>query len=79
MIDATGLPNTRRVLTCIGDAAPLPQWDSQEWLPPEQCLDGTAPETFSVNQPSVNAFDPSFRPPVSWRGTVNFDGLRPLG
>jgi hypothetical protein len=79
MIDATGLPNTRRVLTCIGDAAPLPTWNDFNALPPEECLDGTAPETFSVNQPSVNVFDPSFRPPVSWRGTVNFDGLRPLG
>ena len=79
MIDATGLPNTRRVLTCLGDAAPLPAWGMSGALPPDACLDGTAPETFSVSQPTVNVFDPSFRPQVSWRATANFDGLRPMG
>ncbi len=77
MIDATGLPNTRSVLSCVGAAVPSPIWDGS--APATTCLDGTAPETFSVNQPAVQVFDPSYSPSVSWRGTLQLDGLKPLG
>lgn len=75
LVDQTGLPMTRRILTCTGDAAPTPVW-TEGAAPPEECLDGTAPGVFSGNQPTVSVFDPGFRAPTSWRANLGIDGLR---
>lgn len=78
MVDATGLPNTIKQLTCVGDATPIPDWSLYLGDPgaaPTECLDGTAPAEFSSDRPSVRVFDPSFQAPISWRGTLQLDGL----
>ena len=78
MIDATGLPNTLKQLTCVGDATPVPDWSlymSDPGAAPTECLDGTAPAEFSSDRPNVRTFDPSFQAPISWRGNLQLDGL----
>ena len=78
MVDATGLPNTIKQLTCVGDATPIPDWSLYLGDPgaaPTECLDGTAPAEFSSDRPNVRIFDPSFQAPISWRGTLQLNGL----
>lgn len=75
LVDATGLPQTRRTLGCVGDVTPIPVWGNDA-VAPEQCLDGTGSTSFSVNQPTVTVFDPSFRAPLSWRASLGIDGLK---
>jgi hypothetical protein len=79
LVDASGMANTTRRLTCVGDATPLPEWDDVSWSVPDSCVDGTAPEEFSTRQPSVMALDPDFNAPVSWRGNLGIQGLRVRG
>ena len=76
LIDQTGLPNTRRVLTCVGDATPIPNWTTLNSAPPTSCLDGTGATTFSTNVPSVQVYDAGFKMPVSWRANLGIDGIR---
>ena len=76
LIDQTGLPNTRRVLTCVGDATPIPDWTNINNAPPGACLDGTGPGTFSTNVPSVQVYDKSFHTPLVWRANLGIDGIR---
>lgn len=76
---ATGLANTIRQLTCVGDATPTPDWQGYAANPdavPSQCLDGTAPVEYSSDVPNVQMFDPSYRPPTSWRGNLEVRGLQ---
>ncbi|HEU4641162.1 MAG TPA: carboxypeptidase regulatory-like domain-containing protein [Gemmatimonadaceae bacterium] len=82
LVDQTGLPNTVRQLTCVGDATPTPDWSSYATdvtSAPDACLDGTAPVEFSTNEPSVGVFDPSFQAPTSWRGNVQMSGMTVKG
>jgi hypothetical protein len=82
LVDATGLPNTIRQLTCVGDATPVPDWRSylrSNAAIPSECLDGTAPIEFSTDRPSVALFDSSFRAPLSWRGNLQVNGLNVEG
>lgn len=76
--DLTGLPNTVRNLTCVGDATPIPDWAlyaSDPGAIPVACLDGGAPTEFSDSQPRVGVYDPDFHAPLSWRGNLSLDGL----
>jgi hypothetical protein len=82
MADATGLPNTIRQLTCVGDATPIPDWPSygrSDSAIPSECLDGTAPVEFSTDRPSVALFDSVFSAPMSWRGNLQISGLDLFG
>ena len=76
LIDQTGLPNTRRVLTCVGDATPIPNWNAIDNNAPTSCLDGSGPSTFATSAPSVQVYDPSFRTPLVWRANLGIDGIR---
>lgn len=76
LVDATGLPSTRTTLSCVGAATPIPDWTTISGNTPGACLDGTAPSTFSVSQPTVSVFDRNFHAPVSWRGNLTIDGIR---
>ncbi|MBX6331229.1 MAG: Spy/CpxP family protein refolding chaperone [Gemmatimonadaceae bacterium] len=78
LVDATGLPNTVRQLTCVGDATPVPDWShylEDGSTVPDQCLDGSAPAEFSTDKPSVTMFDPSYHAPLSWRANAQVSGL----
>jgi hypothetical protein len=75
LVDQTGLPNTRRTLTCVGGATPIPNWNAVD-ATPTSCLDGTAPTAFSTNQPTVQVYDPTFQVPITWRANLGIDGIR---
>jgi hypothetical protein len=78
LVEATGLPGTRVTLSCVGDAVPIPDWDTMI-EGPTACADGSTGTTYSLAQPLVRVFDPSFRAPVSWRGNVGVNGIRVPG
>jgi hypothetical protein len=75
LVDQTGLPQTRRTLTCVGDATPIPDWNNPG-PGPTSCLDGTGPATFSTNVPTVQVYDPNFRAALTWRANLSIDGIR---
>ena len=76
LIDQTGLPNTRRLLTCVGDATPIPDWNTINGAAPTSCLDGTGPATFATNVPTVQVYDRSYKAPLTWRANLGIDGIR---
>lgn len=76
LIDQTGLPDTRRVLTCVGDVTPIPNWGAISNAAPTSCLDGAGATTFSSNVPSVQVYDHNFHTPISWRANLSIDGIR---
>jgi hypothetical protein len=73
---STGLPGGATNLTCIGPAAPSPDWASYQVDPatiPTQCLGGSnIPASFADTSPSVALFDRSYQPPRSWRGNLSY-------
>lgn len=78
LIATTGLPNTTRQLTCVGAAVPRPRWSQfaiDQTTIPDQCADGAAAVAFAVNTPSVQVYDPSYRSPLRWSGSVNVNGI----
>ena len=69
----TGLPGAVRRLSCFGPAVPGADWQSfvsNEGSIPTTCTGGAT--TFSDVAPSVQLFDPSYRPPRSWRGNLSW-------
>jgi len=78
LTDQTGLPNTMRVLNCVGGAVPAAAWGtflSDPSSAPTSCADGTAAQVFSSNQPSVTVFDERYHSPVRWSGNAEINGL----
>jgi hypothetical protein len=73
---ANGLPGGAINLTCIGPAAPAPDWSSYALDPtmiPTDCVGGTGvPASFADAAPSVALFDKSYQPPRSWRGNLSY-------
>ncbi len=71
---ATGLPNGLQSLTCVGPAAPAPDWTQYASDPtsiPTQCINGVTP-AFTDIAPSVQLFDPAYTAPRSWRGNLAY-------
>jgi hypothetical protein len=71
---ATGLPGSARRLSCVGPAAPAPEWAaflSDPASVPTQCSSaaGAAP-VFTDEAPSVELFDRTYQPPRSWRSNL---------
>jgi hypothetical protein len=82
LIDATGLPNTVRQLTCVGDATPIPNWTEYLNNPdivPSTCLDGTAPVEFSTDKPTVRLYNPNFSPTLAWNAQLSVNGFEKKG
>jgi hypothetical protein len=75
-IVSTGLPGGATYLTCIGTAAPTPDWASYQLDPaaiPTDCVGGSgASAPFADASPSVSLFDRSYQPPRSWRGNLSY-------
>jgi hypothetical protein len=70
-LTSTGLPNGARRLSCVGPAAPIPNWSAYAVdgaSVPTQCLGGTS--TFADTSPSVIAFDRGYQPQDAWRATL---------
>ncbi len=74
---ATGLPDGIAILSCGGDAAPLPDWQSyaaDAATIPEQCADGTGGTVFAERQPAVLLFGRDYQPQRSWRADLGWSG-----
>jgi len=73
---ATGLPGGSARITCIGPAAPAPNWAAYQLDPaaiPGQCLTRPGvPAPFADAAPAVQLFDPSYQPPRSWRANLSY-------
>jgi hypothetical protein len=76
LADATGLASTTEYLSCVGTATPVPDWTTLEAAPLDRCADGAMAATDAATQPRITVFDPAFRAPVSWRGTLQLTGWR---
>jgi hypothetical protein len=76
-LDNTGLPSGIQQLTCIGGAAPVPDWAtyrSSASSIPERCADGTTGTVFSDAAPNVSLFANDYVAPRSLRSNLQWDG-----
>ena len=72
-VATTGLSGSTLRLFCVGDAAPIPDWDgyvSSATAIPGACANGLP--TLADRAPGVRALDPSYRPARSWRGNLSW-------
>ncbi|HET9636665.1 MAG TPA: carboxypeptidase regulatory-like domain-containing protein [Gemmatimonadaceae bacterium] len=73
-LNATGLNNGQALLTCIGPAAPTPDWASYLNDPstiPTTCNGGTS--VFANQRRNVTIFDPAFSVPRAWRASLGLN------
>ena len=73
-LNATGLNNGQALLSCIGPAAPTPDWASYLNDPstiPTTCNGGTA--FFANQRRNVTVFDPDFQAPRAWRASLGLN------
>jgi len=76
-IDNSGLPGAVQQLSCVGGAAPIPQWDQYLSNPgsiPTQCADGSIGSVFASNAPNVTLFSPDYQDRKSVRGNLQWNG-----
>ena len=69
-LNATGLNNGQSLLTCVGAAAPTPDWAAYLADPstiPASCNGGTP--IFANQRRNVTVFDPNFQAPRAWRAS----------
>ena len=69
-LNATGLSNGQSLLTCVGSAAPTPDWASYLSDPstiPTSCNGGTP--IFANQRRNVTVLDPAFEAPRAWRAS----------
>ena len=73
-IDNTGLPGAIQQLTCVGSAAPIPDWAAYAANPatiPTTCADGS---NFANSAPNVNFFAKDYVAQRSVRGNLQWNG-----
>jgi hypothetical protein len=73
-IDQTGLPGAIQQLTCVGSAAPIPDWNAYAADPgtiPTTCADGSS---FANSAPNVTLFAKDWAAPRSVRGNLQWNG-----
>jgi hypothetical protein len=76
-IDNTGLPGAVQQLSCVGAAAPIPDWASYVADPstiPSQCADGSSGTPFASNAPNVTLFAKDWRAQRSVRSNLQWNG-----
>lgn len=76
-LDNTGLPSGTQQLSCVGEAAPIPDWTLYAANPnviPDHCADGTGATVFSNSAPNVTLFGKGFRPQQSIRTNFAWSG-----
>ena len=67
----TGLSNGTLVLSCVGAAVPLPDWQSFETgASPTECLGGSG--VLAERAPAVMLIDPAYDVPRSWRSSLEW-------
>ena len=73
-LNATGLTTGQALLTCVGSAAPTPDWASYLADPatiPTSCNGGTP--IFANQRRNVTVFDPDFQAPRAWRASFGLN------
>jgi hypothetical protein len=76
-VENTGLPSAVQQISCVGSAAPIPDWDLYATNPeliPDRCADGSAGTVFANSSPNVTLFDDDYRAPRSVRSNVSWNG-----
>ena len=76
-LDNTGLPGGTQQISCIGPAAPVPNWSEYATNPgaaPDRCADGTLGTVFADSSPSVTLFARNFTPQRSIRSNASWSG-----
>lgn len=76
-LDNTGLPGAVQQITCVGAAAPLPDWSayvSSRASVPSRCADGTTGTVFASSAPNVTLFSENFAAPKSVRSNLQWSG-----
>jgi hypothetical protein len=72
---STGLPNGIERITCLGAAAPTPDWSAfatDASTIPSSCVSGAPNQVFTDAAPSVQLFDSRYTASRSWRGNLSF-------
>jgi hypothetical protein len=78
-LDNTGLASGVQQITCVGPAAPIPDWSAYQSAlssVPSTCADGTTGTVFATNAPNVTLVAPNYHPQrsirtnASWSGTI---------
>src|SRR5256714_555676 len=73
-LNSTGLNGGQALLTCVGSAAPTPDWASYLNDPstiPTTCNGGTS--FFANQRRNVTVFDPNFAAPRAWRASLGLN------
>jgi hypothetical protein len=76
-LDNTGLPSGAQQISCVGSAAPVPNWSAYENDPssvPTTCADGTLGTPFAVTAPNVYLISPDYHTPRSIRANASWNG-----
>jgi hypothetical protein len=75
-IDNTGLPGAVQQISCVGDAAPIPDWSSfaDENTIPARCADGSTGTVFASSAPNVTLFSKGYQAPRSIRSNLQWNG-----
>jgi hypothetical protein len=76
-LDNTGLPGAVQQLTCVGAAAPVPDWAAylaDAATIPTRCADGTTGSVFSSASPNVVLFAPGYAAQRSVRSNLQWNG-----
>ena len=76
-LDNTGLPSAVQQITCIGAAAPVPNWAAYTDDPsaiPDRCADGSTGTVFSSSAPNVTLFSKDYDASRSVRSNLQWSG-----
>jgi hypothetical protein len=76
-IDNTGLASALQQLSCVGPAAPTPDWSAyaaNAGVIPTQCADGSTGSVFASDAPNATLFSSDYASPRSIRSNVNWNG-----
>ncbi|MDO8502164.1 MAG: carboxypeptidase regulatory-like domain-containing protein [Gemmatimonadaceae bacterium] len=76
-LDNTGLASGVQQITCIGMAAPVPDWNAyaaNTASVPARCADGSTGSVFSSGAPNVTLFANDFSAPRSVRSNLQWSG-----
>lgn len=77
-LDNTGLATGLQQITCIGGAAPTPDWaayDSNTGTIPTRCADGSTGSVLASTAPNVTLFDKNYIAPRSLRSNLQWSGM----
>ncbi|HEV8446377.1 MAG TPA: TonB-dependent receptor [Gemmatimonadaceae bacterium] len=76
-LDNNGLPTGAQQISCVGPAAPIPNWAGYETDPasiPTTCADGTLGTPFATSAPNVYLISPDYHTPRSVRANASWNG-----